>query len=134
MANIINLHVAIDLIKSGGHLDQVVIADLETSRVGVADALLLAENGFIVPDGNIVYDDAQVQYDPDFDDVAWGQPVPFRQIKQALESNGNAEYTIKLQVKNADMLPWLVSHGAQINLVVSGLLNSMYEAERMKEG
>ena len=65
---------AIDLLKSGGSLDNVVISDLDSSKVNVMDALLLAKNGCLVPDGNIEYNDEQIQYDPDFDDVDWGKP------------------------------------------------------------
>ncbi|MCA0237543.1 MAG: hypothetical protein LCH81_14285 [Bacteroidetes bacterium] len=132
MTKTLDLNTAIDLLKSGGNLEQVIISDLETSKVGVLDALLLAENGCVVPVGNIVYDDEKIQYDPDFDDVTWGQPVPFRKLKQVLETDKPAaEYVIKLQIKNADMKQWLANHGEQINLVVSGLLESMYEADRL---
>ena len=48
---------AIDLLKSGGSLDNVVISDLDSSKVNVMDALLLAKNGCLVPDGNIEYND-----------------------------------------------------------------------------
>ena len=74
----IGIHAAIDLLKSGGNIDKVIISDLTTSKVKAMDALLLAENGCLVPDGNIVYDDDQIQYDSDFDDVTWGKPVPFK--------------------------------------------------------
>ncbi|MFZ2898938.1 MAG: hypothetical protein WA004_09965 [Saprospiraceae bacterium] len=49
------------------------------------DALLLAENGIVVPDGNIVYDDSDIQYDPDFDDVEWGKPFSFQEKREQLE-------------------------------------------------
>jgi hypothetical protein len=82
----IDVRSAIDLLKSGETIDNVVISDMTTSKVMAMDALLLAKNGFIVPDGNIVYDDDQVQYDPDFDDVTWGKPIPFKQLKESLTS------------------------------------------------
>lgn len=77
---------AIDLLKSGGSLDQIIISDATTSKVRVMDALLLAENSFVVPDGNIVYDDEHIQYDPEFDDITWGQPVPFRKLRETLKA------------------------------------------------
>lgn len=39
---------------------------------------------------------------------------------------------VKLQIKNADMKQWLAKNGDQINLVVSGLIESMYKAEMYK--
>ncbi|MBK6905313.1 MAG: hypothetical protein IPH04_21575 [Saprospirales bacterium] len=131
----INVDSAIELLKSGGNLDQIIISGLATSKVKMIDALLLAKNGCVVPDGNIVYDDDQIQYDPDFDDVTWGRPVPFKKLKQSLETdepvNEVAEVVVKLQLKNAGMRQWLAKNEDQINLVVSGLLESMYKADKL---
>ena len=131
----INVDSAIDLLKSGGNLEQIIIADLATSKVRMIDALLLARNGYVVPDGNIVYDDDQIQYDPDFDKVTWGRPVPFRKLKQSLETDSQlteaSELVFTLQIKSADMRQWLAKNGDQINLIVSGLLESMYQADKL---
>ncbi len=133
----ISVHSAIDLLKSGGNIDKVIISDLTTSKVKAMDALLLAENGCLVPDGNIIYDDDQIQYDSDFDEVAWGKPVPFRQLKESLSSETakqlleTEELVVKLQIKSADMKQWLTQNREQLNLVISGLLESMYKAERL---
>jgi hypothetical protein len=126
---------AINLLKSGGKLDEIIISDLATSKVLMMDALLLARNGYIVPEDNVVYDDAQIQYDPDFDDVAWGQPVPFKKLIPSLESGDplteKAELVVKLQIKSADMKLWLANNEDQINMIVSGLIESMYRADKI---
>lgn len=129
-----NVDSAIELLKSGGSLDQIIIADLETSKVRVMDALLLAQNGCVVPDGNIVYDDDQIQYDPDFDDVTWGKPVSFKKLRQSWEtdeaSTDATDFVIKLQVKNADMKQWLAKNEDQINSVVEEFIENMYQADK----
>lgn len=128
---------AIDLLKSGGNLDKTTISDLTTSKVRMMDALLLARNGYIVPEDNVVYDDTQIQYDPDFDDMTWGKPVPFKKGKQSLETSGQltetAELVVKLQIKSNDMRQWLAKNEDQINLAVSGLLESMYRADKLAQ-
>lgn len=130
-----NVDSAIDLLKSGGNLDGTIISDLTTSKVRMMDALLLARNGYVVPEDNVVYDDDQIQYDPDFDDITWGKPVSFKKLKQSLESDSQLantiELVVKLQIKSNDMKQWLAKNGDQINLVVSGLLESMYRADKL---
>lgn len=76
----LNVDAAIDLLKSGRNLDEITISDPATSKVQMMDALLLARNGYVVPEDNVVYDDDQIQYDPDFDDMTWGKPVPFKNL------------------------------------------------------
>jgi len=99
---------AINLLKSGGKLDDIIISDLATSKVQMMDALLLARNGYIVPEDNVVYDDAQIQYDPDFDDVAWGQPVPFKKLIPSLESG--APLTEKAKFNDSQCQAIIHSH------------------------
>lgn len=105
-----------------------------SSKVRVMDALLLAQNGCVVPDGNIVYDDDQIQYDPDFDDVTWGKPVSFKKLRQSWEtdeaSTDATDFVIKLQVKNADMKQWLAKNEDQINSVVEEFIENMYQADK----
>jgi hypothetical protein len=131
----ISVDSAVELLKSGANLDQTTISDLETSKVQMMDALLLARNGFTVPDDNVIYDDDQIQYDPDFDDTTWGKPVSFKKLKQSLEAGEQltetAEFVVTLEIKNTDMKQWLAKNGDQINLVVSGLLESMYRADKL---
>lgn len=133
----INVHSAIDLLKSGGNIDKIIISDLTTSKVKAMDALLLAENGFLVPDGNIVYDDDKIQYDSEFDEVTWGKPLPFKRMEESLSSetakqlSETAEIVVKLQIRSTDMKQWLAQNREQLNFVISGLLESMYKAERL---
>jgi predicted RNA-binding protein YlqC (UPF0109 family) len=135
MTKEINVDAAIDLLKSGGNLEQITISDLATSKTRMMDALLLARNGYTVPDSNVIYDDNQIQYDPDFDEMAWGKPVAFKKLKQPLETDEQltetSELILKLHIESTDMGQWLAKNGNQINLIISGLLESMYKADKL---
>jgi hypothetical protein len=135
MTKEIKVDAAIDLLKSGGNLDQITISDLATSKIRMMDALLLARNGYAVPDDNVIYDDNQIKYDPDFDEMTWGKPVSFKKLKQSLETDdqlaGTTELILKLHIESTDMRQWLSKNGNQINLIISGLLESMYKADKL---
>jgi hypothetical protein len=135
MTKKIDAHAALNLLKSGGTLEDVVIADLESSNIKVMDALLLAKNGYIVPDGSIVYDDDDIAYDPDFDEEEWGRPISFSQFKQTLlaenERQETTDLVVKVHVQNLEMKQWLKENKEQLNLVVNGLIESMYRAEQL---
>lgn len=124
-----NVDSAIDLLKSGGNLDQIIISDLAMSKVRVMDALLLAQNGCVVPDGNIVYDDDQIQYDPDFDDVSWGKPVPFKKLRQSWETDkSKTEVSISLQ---EDIRQWIEKNDVPLEQLLEKLLDDFYQAQKM---
>lgn len=125
----ISVQAAIDIIKSGGTVGANTLSDVETTQVKAMDALLLAENGFVVPDGNIIYNDSDIQYDPDFDEVEWGVPVPFRQLKKELSEI--EEVVVKVRVKNEGMKEWVSSNRKKLDEVVSKLLEDLYQTERL---
>jgi len=77
---------ALDLLQQGQSVEDVVLLDLETQKLGFRDALLLTENGFVVPAGNIVYQDSDIQYDPDFDDTTWNGE--YGKLSDFLAANG----------------------------------------------
>lgn len=130
--NKISVEKAIEILKSGGDLGKSIIADLDTSKVKAMDALLLAENGFLVPDGNIVYDDKDIRYDSDFDEVDWGKPVSFEKERKQLENSpAEEELIIRLQIKNEGMKEWLQINREKLDEVIHKLLEDLYKTERL---
>jgi len=128
----INVEKAIDILRSGGNLGANTISDLETSKVKAMDALILAENGFVVPSGNIVYQDSDIQYDPDFDDVDWREPVSFHQLKNRTEeSQAVEELVVTVQIKNEGIRAWIHANRTKIDLVVGKLLEDLYRTEKL---
>ena len=77
---------ALDLLHQGQSVEDVVLLDLETQKLGFRDALLLTENGFVVPEENIVYQDSDIQDDPDFDDTTWNGE--YGKLSDFLDANG----------------------------------------------
>ena len=67
---------AIKMARNNESLKGLVIADLNVTQVRPVDALVLADHGIMIPEQNIYYNDEEIAYDPDFDDVQWStEPV-----------------------------------------------------------
>ena len=134
--NKISVQNAIDILRAGGNLGESTISNLDTSRVKAMDALLLAKNGFIVPDGNIFYDDKDIKYDPDFDEVEWGKPVPFKQVKNSLAAGipAEEELIVRVRIKDDEMKKWLKTNRKKLDLVINKLLEDLYKTERLLKG
>ena len=64
---------AIERARNNKSLQGVVIEDLKDTQVRPVDALILAEYGIVVPEQNIYYNDADIAYDPDIDNVNWSE-------------------------------------------------------------
>ena len=67
----INVVEAIKMARSGKSLAGVSIEDLGETQIKARDVLLLSDFGIVVPEQNIYYDDSDIEYDHEFDDVEW---------------------------------------------------------------
>jgi len=67
----ISIHQAIEKAQRGESLEGFAIKDLTDTQMKAREALLLADYGIVIPEQNIYYDDKDIAYDPDFDDVTW---------------------------------------------------------------
>ncbi len=60
---------AVELVNDGGNLDGVVLDAGSAAQVNVRDAMVLSRGGIVVPEQSIYYDDADIEYDQEIDDL-----------------------------------------------------------------
>ncbi len=75
----------------------------------------------------IVYDDADVAYDPDFDDYEWKRTKidPFNSLKERLTANIEIEGDIKA---------WVQKNGIEIDHLLEKLIRDFYSSNQMIKG
>lgn len=102
------------------------ISNLNTQTVKAKDALLLAQHGYQVPEENIVYDDSDIAYDPEFDEVNWGEPQRFYPYEETFE--------ITLSVREEAMKAWVEENKDKLNILLQKLLEDTYQTEQLLHG
>lgn len=130
---------AIEHIKQGKSVQDVILTDLEEVKLGFRDALLLTEHGFVVPSGNIAYQESDVEYDPDFDEVEW--EGNYRSLSDLLVEEGAAAYkadeiqsgalTIKIAVADQEVRQWIEQNRPKLNELVEKLVVDLYHTDQM---
>jgi len=60
---------AVELVNDGDNLDGVVLDAGSAAQVNVRDAMVLSRGGIVVPEQSIYYDDADIEYDEEIDDL-----------------------------------------------------------------
>ena len=89
----VGIEEAIAMANDGQSLEGIIIEGLNDSQIKAMDALMLARHGIVIPEQNIYYDDSEIAYDEDFDDVEWSKEP----IKLSFEEKpiGDSRITIK---------------------------------------
>ena len=126
---------ALDLIKQGGSVEDIVLSDIKEKRLGFRDAILLVEHGFIVSQENLLYKDSDIAYDADFDEVEW--EGKYTSLKTLLSSKGMTEgekeevITIELSVKDQAVKDWLNENTDKLKDIVNKLVVDLYHTDQI---
>lgn len=139
MLNRMKINEVLELIKQGRSLSKVEITDLGHAKIGFRDATLLIKNGIEIPAKNIVYDDSEIEYDPDFDEVIWSGS--FKKLDDFLKSEGittdsgseidQETITIEIAIKDKGVQQWLEKNTSKLQKLVNKLVLDLYHTDQM---
>ena len=114
---------ALKLLKEGKTLEGVAI-DFREAKVKALEAFKLGKAGIEVPDEVIVYDDADVAYDPEFDAYEW-QRTDMDPFKERLTVHIEMEKEVKA---------WIQKNGIELDHLLEKLIHDFYSSNQMIKG
>jgi len=129
------------LARNNESLKGYVIEDLNDTQVRPVDALLLAEHGILIPEQNIYYDDADIAFDPDFDDVEWSKkPLKLTweekiQLAEQMEKNKpvEEEVSVKIRIEDREIRQWINRNHDKMGQILSNFIVDIYKANKIIE-
>ena len=125
--------------RNGESLAGITIEDLQDTQVKVKDALILAEYGILIPEQNIFYDDADIAYDADIDDVEWSkEPIRMtweekikmfmdQQLEKEEQSKGENEVMVKVEIADQEVREWVKKNRDKMGQLLGGLIADLYK-------
>lgn len=133
---------AIAMARNNESLEGLVIEDLKDTQVRAVDALALAEHGVLLPEQNIYYNDEDIAYDPDFDEVEWSkEPLKMTweekiQLAAQIEKNAASDEEISVVVKITDreVRQWMNEHGDKMGQILGNFIVDIYKANQIIKG
>ena len=133
---------AIEMARNNETLEGLVIEDLMDTQVRAVDALALAEHGIVLPEQNIYYNDDDIAYDPDFDEVEWSkEPLKMTweekiQMSEKIEKNSLGEEEIAFVVKISDrqVRQWVKENNEKMGQILGNFIVDIYKANQIIKG
>lgn len=133
----VSIEEAINMASNGQSLEGVVIEDLGEAQVKAMDALMLAEQGIALPEQHIYYDDKDIAYDEDFDEVEWSKtPVQMTfeekvaMSEQFLQAKVGETVSLQIEVPDKGLKDWVTANRAKVEQILGGLLADLYSSIR----
>lgn len=125
---------ALAMIKNGESLKGVVLEDLDTVQVSARDALSLARSGIVIPEQNVFYDDADIAYDEEIDEVEWSNEnlnLSWEEKAKLFSQNKYKPITLEITTNDLEVDTWLRENQERLSEVIKPIVKSLFEAEKM---
>lgn len=138
----VNVEQAIAMARNNESLKGLVIEDLGDTQVRAVDALVLAEHGILLPEQNIYYNEEDIAYDPDFDEVEWSkEPLNMTweekiQLAEKIARNGGSdeEISVKVKITDHEVRQWMKEHNDKIGQILGNFIVDIYKANQIIKG
>lgn len=135
----VTIEQVIAMARKNDSLQGVIIKDLQETQVRAVDALLLAENGIVLPEQNIYYNDADIAYDAEFDAVEWStEPLRMTweekmQLSAEMDKNNKqeAEVSVKLHIADKEVRQWVNKNQDKMGRILENFITDIYKANQI---
>ncbi len=135
----VNIEQAIAMARNNESLKGLVIENLRDTQVRAVDALALAEHGIVLPEQNIYYNDDDIAYDPDFDEVEWSkEPLKMTweekvQVAEEMEENspGGEEISVKVKITDRQVRQWAKENNEKMGQILGNFIADLYKASQL---
>jgi hypothetical protein len=129
---------AVEWVNSGNSLEGVVLDEDTIKQVNVRDAMVLARGGIVIPEQNIYYNDDEIEYDEDIDELVITSGI----VKLSWEEKARRaeEYREKAKTATAVMIDlatqkpeiddWIAKNRAKIENLLKPIVVSLFNAEK----
>ncbi|HNL37966.1 MAG TPA: hypothetical protein PKH43_02495 [Saprospiraceae bacterium] len=113
--------------------------DFDRIKVEALDVMKLAKAGFVVPEEAIYYDDDDIAYDPDFDEIEWSkEPIKMswdEKIKLAekrrLNGDVEEEVSVRIKIADRDIRQWMYRNRDKMGLILADFIVDIYKANKI---
>lgn len=130
---------AVAMINKGQSLQGVVLEENSVKQVNVRDAMVLAREGIVIPDQNIFYNDEDIEYDEDIDElVITGGVVNLSWEEKARRANeyreAGKEIMVNLSTHTPEIDDWITKNKKKLEALLKPIVINLFNAEKiMKE-
>lgn len=129
---------AVERVNSGGNLKGVVLDERTIQQVNVRDAMVLSRGGIVIPEQNIYYDDNEIEYDEEIDDLvitggivqlSWEEKAKrAEEYRERLQKGEEIKINISTQKPEIDA--WIANNKKKLETLLRPIVINLFNAEK----
>lgn len=127
---------AVEWVNNGNNLEGVVLDESTIKQVNVRDAMVLARGGIVIPEQNIYYNDDEIEYDEDIDELvitggivelSWEEKA---RRAQAYSEKEKKEVMVDLSTQKPEVDDWIAKNREKIENLLKPIVINLFNAEK----
>ena len=132
---VLTVEEAVEKVNKGESLKGYVLDQATTSQVNVRDAMVLNTGGIVIPEENLFYDDDEIEYDEDIDELLIGKEITgmswSEKAKRASEYNSlNKEPVVNLSTEEPEINDWILLNRNKLEDLLKPIVVNLFNAEK----
>ena len=129
---------AVERVNTGDNLEGVVLDEASIQQVNVRDAMVLSRGGIIIPEQNIYYNDADIEYDEDIDELvvtsgtvklSWEEKAR-RAEEFSDKSKEEKKSLIDLSTYKPEIDDWISANKKKLETLLRPIVINLFNAEK----
>jgi hypothetical protein len=139
MMEVLTVKEAVERVNKGGNLEGVMLDEHSIKQVNVRDAMVLSRGGIVIPEQNIYYDDADIEYDEDIDELvitsgivqlSWEEKA--KRAAEYQEQYREAKETmLDLATQKPEIDDWIANNKQKLENLLKPIVIDLFRAEKL---
>lgn len=139
MMRILTVKEAVEMVNQGENLEGVALDESTIKQVNVRDAMVLSRGGIVVPEQNIYYNDEEIEYDEDIDELvitsgivklSWEEKAK-RAKEYSDEGKLEREIMVDLSTQKPEIDDWIAKNKQKLETLLKPIVVNLYNAEKI---
>lgn len=139
MMEVLTVKEAVERVNNGGNLKGVVLDKSTIQQVNVRDAMVLARGGIVIPEQNMYYDDEDIEYDEDIDELeitsgtvqlSWEEKAQ-RAEEHSEKWKEGKEIMIDLSTQKPEIDHWIAKNKKKLETLLRPIVINLFNAEKV---
>ena len=139
MMKVMTVKEAVERVNHGENLEGVVLDESTIKQVNVRDAMVLSRGGIVVPEQNIYYNDEEIEYDEDIDELvitsgivnlSWEEKAK-RAKEYSAEGKLEKEIMVDLSTQKPEIDDWIAKNKQKLETLLKPIVVNLYNAEKV---
>ena len=121
--------------NNGETLKGIVLDKESMMQVNVRDAMVLSRGGIVVPEENLYYDDSDIEYDEEIDDLKIGEEITglsWEEKSKRFQENttDKKKVSIAISTDEEEIDNWIENNKNKLGVILKPIIVNLFKAEK----